>query len=125
MLGAIIGDIIGSRFEFSKQTKPEFELFTPDCDFTDDTICTVAIADAILNHKPYGTALHDWCRRYPTPMGGYGDKFELWVESDNPQPYGSSGNGSAMRVSPVGWLFDEYKEVLNCRLYTSDAADEL
>ena len=113
MLGAIIGDIIGSRFESSKQTKPEFELFTPDCDFTDDTICTVAIADAILNHKPYGTALHDWCRRYPTPMGGYGDKFELWVESDNPQPYGSSGNGSAMRVSPVGWLFDEYKEVLN------------
>ena len=113
MLGAIIGDIIGSRFEFSKQTKPEFELFTPDCGFTDDTICTVAVADAILNHKPYGPTLHDWCRRYPTPMGGYGNMFEKWVESDNPQPYNSSGNGSAMRVSPIGWLFHEYKEVLH------------
>ena len=113
MLGAIIGDIVGSRFEFSKQTTSDFELFTPDCNFTDDTICTVAIADAILHNQPYGETLHAWCRRYPTPMGGYGDKFSLWVESENPQPYGSSGNGSAMRVSPVGWLFDEYKEVLN------------
>ena len=113
MLGAIIGDIVGSRFEFSKQTTFDFELFTPDCDFTDDTICTVAVADAILNNKPYRETIHEWCRRYPTPKGGYGSLFQRWIDSENPQPYGSSGNGSAMRVSPVGWLFDEYKDVLH------------
>ena len=75
MLGAIIGDIVGSRFEFSKQTTFDFELFTPDCDFTDDTICTVAVADAILNNKPYRETIHEWCRRYPTPKGGYGSLF--------------------------------------------------
>ncbi len=114
MLGAIIGDIVGSRFEFSAPPKPDFKLFTDDadCSYTDDTICTVAIADAIMNGRGYREALLDWCRRYPNPVGGYGLRFSDWIASDDPQPYGSFGNGSAMRVSPVGWLFHDYHEVL-------------
>lgn len=104
MLGAIIGDIVGSRFEFNPTNDYDFELFTDECDFTDDTICTCAIADALLNGKDYGETLHEWCRLYPHPMGSYGGRFAQWVRSDNPQPYNSYGNGAAMRVSPVGWL---------------------
>lgn len=103
MLGAIIGDIVGSRFEFNPTNDYNFELFTDGCNFTDDTICTVAVADALLKGKDYGESIHDWCRKYPNPMGGYGGNFRKWVLSDNPQPYNSFGNGSAMRVSPIGW----------------------
>lgn len=111
MIGAIIGDIAGSRFEFTNAPEKGFKLYTNDCDFTDDTICTVAIADAILNGKDYKTALLEWCRRYPEPMGGYGNRFYNWINADNPEPNNSCGNGSAMRVSPVGWLFDDIKEI--------------
>ena len=72
-------------------------------DFTDDTICTVAVADALLKDKDFGESIHEWCNRYPDPMGGYGGRFAQWVRSDNPQPYNSFGNGAAMRVSPVAW----------------------
>lgn len=113
MIGAIIGDIVGSRFEFDEKPTEGFELFTSDCGFTDDTVCTVAIADAILNHRDYRDALIDWCRRYPNPKGGYGPMFRQWFTSPNPLPQSSFGNGSAMRVSPVGWLFHEYHEVLD------------
>lgn len=112
MLGAIIGDIVGSRFEFDNTFKYDFEFFTPECDFTDDTICTIAIADAILNKKEYQQALLEWCRKYPHPMGAYGGSFARWIVSSNPQPYHSFGNGSAMRVSAIGWLFDTEEEVL-------------
>ena len=104
MLGAIIGDIVGSRWEFNPTNDYGFELFSDENDFTDDTICTVAVADALLNGRDFGRSIHDWCRRYPHPMGGYGCSFAGWVQSDNPQPYGSYGNGAAMRVSPVGWI---------------------
>lgn len=114
MIGAIIGDIVGSRFEFNNAKTTDFKLFTSECSFTDDTICTVAIADAILTGKSYRDSVHDWCRKYPHPMGGYGGSFARWVASDNPQPYNSFGNGSAMRVSPVGLYFDnEFGDVLN------------
>lgn len=103
MLGAIIGDIVGSRWEFNPTNNYQFELFSDKNSFTDDTICTVAVADAILRNKDYGETIHDWCRRYPHPMGGYGGRFAKWVMSDNPQPYGSFGNGAAMRVSPIAW----------------------
>ena len=103
MLGAIIGDIVGSRFEFAPTNDYNFELFTDECGFTDDSICTVAVADAILRDIEFGDSIHDWCRRYPHPMGGYGGKFAQWVRSDNPKPYNSYGNGAAMRVSPVAW----------------------
>lgn len=114
MIGAIIGDIVGSRFEFNNTKTTDFELFTSECSFTDDTICTVAIADAILTGKSYRDSVHDWCRKYPHPMGGYGGSFARWVASNNPQPYNSFGNGSAMRVSPIGLYFDnEFGDVLN------------
>lgn len=103
MLGAIIGDIVGSRFEFNPTNDYNFKLFTPECSFTDDTICTIAVADALLHHKDFGKTIHKWCRRYPNPMGGYGMSFRRWVMSDNPQPYNSFGNGAAMRVSPIAW----------------------
>ena len=106
MLGAIIGDIVGSRWEFNPTNDYNFELFSDKNGFTDDTICTVAVADAILHGSDdYGKFIHKWCRKYPNPMGGYGGRFRQWVLSDNPKPYGSFGNGSAMRVSPVGWMF--------------------
>lgn len=103
MLGAIIGDIVGSRWEFSPTNDYNFEWLSQENDFTDDTICTVAVADALLNHRGFGESIHDWCRRYPHPKGGYGGRFAQWVRSDNPQPYNSFGNGAAMRVSPVAW----------------------
>ena len=103
MLGAIIGDIVGSRWEFNPTNDYNFELFSDENGFTDDTICTVAVADAILRDRDFGESIHEWCRRYPHPMGGYGGRFAQWVRSDNPLPYNSFGNGAAMRVSPVAW----------------------
>lgn len=98
MIGAIIGDIVGSRFEFHNTSRTDFELYTQDCDFTDDTICTVAVADAILHNKPFQDTLREWCSKYP--KCAYGGSFNAWLQSDTPQPYNSFGNGSAMRVSP-------------------------
>ena len=112
MLGAIIGDIAGSKYEFNNTFDYDFEMFGGGCDFTDDTICTVAIADAILNGRNYQESLLDWCRRYPSPKGAYGGRFAAWIRSLDPQPYNSFGNGSAMRVSPVAWLFDDLSQVL-------------
>lgn len=107
MLGAIIGDIVGSRWEFNRTNNYNFPLFSEEDGFTDDTICTVAVADALLNDgavpPDYGKSIHEWCRKYPNPMGGYGGRFAQWVASDNPKPYNSFGNGSAMRVSPIAW----------------------
>ena len=111
MLGAIIGDIVGSRWEFNPTNDYNFEWLSDKNDFTDDTICTVAVADAILhNSEDFGKYIHEWCRKYPNPMGGYGGRFAQWVRSDNPQPYNSFGNGSSMRVSPVAYCYkDEYQ----------------
>ena len=112
MLGAIIGDIVGSRWEFNPTNDYNFPLFSDKNSFTDDTICTVAVADALLHGSDdYGKYIHMWCRKYPHPMGGYGGRFAKWVASDNPQPYNSFGNGSAMRVSPIGWWFDDGNDI--------------
>lgn len=112
MIGAIIGDIAGSRFEFNRTNRTNFVLFTPQCDFTDDTICTVAIADAIMNrNNDFRGALLYWCNRYAHPMGGYGGRFLQWLQ--NPVPYDSMGNGAAMRVSPCSWLYDDYTDVMD------------
>lgn len=113
MIGAIIGDISGSCYEFDNTSDYNFPMFSKDKDFTDDTICTVAIADAILNHIDYQSSLRSWCRKYPHPMGEYGSYFLNWVMRPDPHPYKSFGNGSAMRVSPVAWLYDKEQEVLN------------
>ena len=111
MIGAIIGDIAGSKYEFNNVRREDFPLMDTGCDFTDDTVCTVAVADAILHGKDYAAALQEWCRRYPHPMGAYGGNFSRWIWSENPEPYGSFGNGCAMRVSPIGWLFSDEKTV--------------
>lgn len=106
MLGAIIGDIAGSKYEFNNTFDYNFEMFPNGCNFTDDTICTVAIMEALLrDHSSLKTVLHRWCNRYPSPMGGYGTSFARWIREKDPQPYNSFGNGAAMRVSPVGWFY--------------------
>ena len=111
MLGAIIGDIVGSRWEFNPTNDYNFELFSEKNSFTDDTICTIAVADALLHGTDdFGKYIHDWCRRYPHPMGGYGGRFAQWVRSDDPRPYNSYGNGAAMRVSPVAMWFQDTNE---------------
>lgn len=119
MLGAIIGDIVGSRWEFDSTNDYNFEWLSGENGFTDDTICTIAVADALLHDRDFGESIHDWCNRYPHPMGGYGGRFAQWVQSDQPQPYGSYGNGSAMRVSPVGHWFSTIDEVLDAAAATA------
>lgn len=111
MIGAIIGDIAGSIYEFNNTSDYNFPMFTQESDYTDDTICTVAIADAILSNKDYQSSMREWCRKYPHPMGEYGNLFSFWVMRPDPYPYNSFGNGSAMRVSPVAWLFDNETDV--------------
>jgi len=119
MLGAIIGDIVGSRWEFDPKNDYNFEWLSKENGLTDDTICTVAVADALLKDRDFGESIHDWCNRYPHPMGGYGGRFAQWVHSDNPQPYNSFGNGAAMRVSPVAHWFDTVDEVLDAAAATA------
>ena len=120
MYGAILGDIIGSPYEFDRGTKTkDFPLFSPNSTFTDDSVMTLAVADAFLSITP-DTENADICRRLVQSMqsygrkypdAGYGGKFRLWLKDPNPQPYGSYGNGSAMRVSSAGWLFDDLQTV--------------
>ena len=110
MLGAIAGDVIGSVFEGWPTKTLDFPLFSDRSRFTDDTVLTVAIAHAILEGEDYGAALRDFGRRYP--YSGYGGSFYDWLKSEEPEPYGSWGNGSAMRVSPVGFAFDSVEDVL-------------
>ncbi len=104
MIGAIIGDIVGSRFEFNNHRSTDFELFGPGCNYTDDTVMTVAVADAAMNNKSFSTTMREYGAKYPCPMGGYGGRFGQWLHSANPHPYDSFGNGSAMRVSPCALL---------------------
>lgn len=112
MIGAIIGDIVGSRFEFNNTNRYHFNLFTKENSYTDDTICTVAIADAINTGADYKDKMVEWCRKYPHPMGSYGGGFSRWIISENHEPYNSFGNGSAMRVSPVAWAYDDLDTIL-------------
>ena len=115
MYGAILGDIIGSPFEFDRGDKTkEFDLFSKGCRFTDDSVMTIAIGEALLAVGTEATGkeievavaanMQNWGRRYP--HAGYGGRFRHWLRESNPKPYGSYGNGSAMRVSAVGWLYD-------------------
>jgi ADP-ribosylglycohydrolase len=110
MIGAIAGDIIGSVYERHNIKGIDFPLFDPRCHFTDDTVLTVAIADAILTGSTYGKKLKEYFRYYPD--AGYGPGFRRWAASRKITPYYSQGNGSAMRVSPVGFAFDTLEQVL-------------
>ncbi len=110
MMGAIAGDIIGSVYEGRPIKTTRFPLFRPESTFTDDTVLTVAVAHAILEGGDYGASLRRFSRKYPD--AGYGASFYAWMQSESAGPYGSWGNGSAMRVSPVGFAFDTVAEVL-------------
>jgi ADP-ribosylglycohydrolase len=112
MTGAIIGDYAGSVYEFDNTHDYSFSIITSESGITDDSIMTVAVMDAILQGKAYGGRLRYWGNKYPTPKGAYGVSFAAWLRSDSPKPYNSFGNGSAMRVSPVGWAFDTLGETL-------------
>lgn len=118
LISAILGDIAGSIFEFNPHKSVDINLHDNRMDFTDDTIMTIAVADWILNDKKLtkiGLArkMQEWGRKYPNPMGAYGGMFSLWLNSDNPKPYNSWGNGAAMRVSAVGFAFNTMEETLN------------
>ena len=110
MLGAIAGDIIGSRFERSPVKTTDFDLFHPDCRFTDDSVLTLAVADHILFGSDLSNTLKEYFHQYPD--AGYGAGFMQWARSPSREPYNSFGNGSAMRVSPVGFTFDSLEAVL-------------
>mgnify|MGYP004463082397 CR=1 FL=1 len=114
MLGAIIGDIAGSVYEFHPHKSKDFPLFSENSAFTDDTVMTLAVAEALMNggaEEDYIASMQRWGRRYPD--GGYGGRFFGWLFQKEPQPYNSFGNGSAMRVSPVAWFYDSLEAVEN------------
>ena len=102
MLGAIIGDIVGSVYEWYPIKTKDFPFLTDDCFFTDDSVCTVAVADILLHGLPPAETLQNWCRRYPDCS--YGGNFGVWIHTDPPEPYHSYGNGAAIRVSPAAFL---------------------
>ena len=120
MYGAILGDIIGSPYEFDQGHKTkDFPLFSRNSKFTDDSVMTLAVADAFLSLPPEASeveirrflvrSMQTYGRKYP--YAGYGGMFRRWLKDPNPQPYGSYGNGSAMRVSSAAWLFDDLETV--------------
>lgn len=112
MLGAIIGDIVGSIYEFHNldPKTTNFPFFIPRCFFTDDTVLTIALAESILTGESYTVLLKQYGRRYPN--AGYGLRFKNWIYSTTTEPYNSYGNGSAMRVSPVGFAYSTLERVL-------------
>lgn len=116
MLGAVIGDIVGSRFEWHNIKTKDFEFFTNSCHFTDDTVMTIAIADALLScngdYSSLSSKVIKCMQEYGKlhPNAGYGGHFRDWIYSSDPQPYNSWGNGSAMRVSPCGFIAKNLEE---------------
>ncbi len=123
MLGAIAGDIAGSAYEWNSVADRQFQLFPQGADFTDDSVLTIAVADAILRGRDgvapdYRTFIHNYGRKWRGR--GYGGMFRGWLASPDPQPYNSFGNGSAMRVSPVAWAYDDEKKVLEQASQSAD-----
>lgn len=122
MLGAIIGDIIGSRFEFNNHRSKDFMFFTDDSEATDDSIMTLAVAKALMETKKISCRHEDLLKKMTVkcmqeigrkyPFCGFGGMFSRWVFSDDPKPYNSFGNGAAMRISPVGFIAGSEDEAL-------------
>ncbi len=131
MYGAILGDIIGSPYEFDRGSKTKvFPLFAEGSQFTDDTVMTLAVAEALMEARDDEEALRQtlirsmqkWGRRYPD--AGYGARFCGWLESSDPQPYHSWGNGSAMRVSPAAWLGQDLAAVRRLARRTAEVTHD-
>lgn len=130
MLGAMIGDMIGAPYEFDRGGKTkDFPLFGKGTEFTDDTVMTAAVAEALMisigmpedRIRAYLiTGMQIWGEKYPD--AGYGGRFIGWLHSKNPKPYGSYGNGAAMRVSAVGWLYETFTDTLNMAKLTADVS---
>jgi ADP-ribosylglycohydrolase len=118
ILGAIAGDVIGSVYEWKNVRSTDFPLFTDRTDFTDDTVLTIAVADAILNEKEFGRTIWEYGRMHRNR--GYGGMFIRWLQERNPRPYGSYGNGSAMRVSPVGFACTTMEKVLEMAKWSAE-----
>ncbi len=112
MLGAIIGDIVGSFYEAKDNRDKDVNLFPEGASYTDNSIMGVATAEAILKKKEYEDAYRSFGKKFPSPCGGYGERFEEWLNCTDPQPYGSWGSGSAVRSAPIGFAFDDRYEVL-------------
>ena len=110
MLGALAGDIVGSIYEWNNIKTTQFPLFQEHCRFTDDSVLTVALAESLLTGEEYGALMKRYFLRYPD--AGYGGSFQRWARGESLGPYNSWGNGSAMRISPVGWAFDSLAQVL-------------
>lgn len=128
MYGAILGDMIGAPFEFDRGGKTkDFPLFCEDSQFTDDTVITIAVAEALMDtlgqdddtiRSALVQSMQKWGQKYP--HAGYGLRFVRWLHADDPQPYNSFGNGSAMRVSSVGWLFGSLEETRRVARLTAE-----
>ena len=130
MIGALLGDMIGAPYEFDRGGRTKvFPLFSPASGFTDDSVMTIAVAEALLNSMEQDDdavkaelvqSMQFWGRRYPN--AGYGGRFIHWVHARNPKPYGSFGNGSAMRVSAAGWLFDDLETTRHMAALTAEVS---
>jgi len=121
MLGAIIGDVVGSVYEWNNIKTKEFPLFRDDCCFTDDTVMTIAIAEALMNggtSSDFKDSMKKFGKLYPN--AGYGGRFRRWLVSDDRKPYNSWGNGSAMRVSPCAWFADTLMDVVSLAKKSSE-----
>lgn len=128
MYGAILGDIIGSPYEGNTSYKSkDFDLFSEESHFTDDTVMTIAVAEALLNSRGEDDdhiknalikSMKKWGRRYPN--AGYGSRFSSWIHGYSKKPYNSYGNGAAMRVSPAGWLYDNFEQTVHVSELTAE-----
>ena len=128
MYGAILGDMIGAPYEFDRGKKSKgFPLFVKESQFTDDTVMTIAVAEALMDtdgksddevRQVLSAKMQDWGHRYP--YAGYGGRYRMWLREKDPKPYGSFGNGSAMRVSSVGWLYDTLEETRRMARITAE-----
>ena len=132
MIGALLGDMIGAPYEFDRGDKTkDFPLFSKHSEFTDDSVMTIAVAEALLDtvgksddeiRKALVSSMQKWGRKYP--FAGYGGMFRHWLIAKNPKPYGSFGNGSAMRVAAAGWLFVDIETTRHMAALTASVSHD-
>jgi ADP-ribosylglycohydrolase len=113
MIGALLGDIVGSIYEHNPIKTTQFEFFGAGCRYTDESVLTVAVANAINSSEGYQYNIRKYAKNYPDVPGGYGTNFKFWLYTGGSEPYNSLGIGPAARVSPIGWAFDNLQITLN------------